>query len=62
MKRIITVYLKPYYGRMAGGFTIKFLGSIMDLFIPWILSHIIDVVIPTGDRTLIYIWGGGMIL
>lgn len=62
MKRIITVYLKPYYGRMAGGFTIKFFGSIMDLFIPWILSHIIDVVIPTGDRTLIYIWGGGMIL
>lgn len=62
MKRIITIYLKPYFGRMAGGFAIKFFGSIMDLFIPWILSHIIDVVIPTGDRTLIYIWGGGMIL
>ncbi len=62
MKRIISVYLKPYFARMAAGFTIKFTGSIMDLFIPWILSHIIDVVIPTGDRNQIYLWGGGMIL
>jgi len=62
MKRVITYYLKPYYFRMGVGFTIKFIGSIMDLCIPWILAHIIDVIIPMQNMNLIWLWGGGMIL
>lgn len=61
MRRIITYYLKPYYLRMGIGFAIKFVGSIMDLFIPWILAYVIDTVIPTGVMRDIYVWGAGMI-
>ena len=57
MKKVLTVYLRPYYARMALGFCIKFFGAIMDLFLPWILAFIIDSVIPTGDKRLIYLYG-----
>ena len=57
MKKVLTVYLRPYYARMALGFVIKFFGTIMDLFLPWILAFIIDSVIPTGDKRLIYLYG-----
>ncbi|MBR6526811.1 MAG: ABC transporter ATP-binding protein [Lachnospiraceae bacterium] len=60
MKRILG-YLKPYYLRMAVGFTIKFLGTIVELMIPWILSHMIDEVIPLQDAGKIYLWGGAML-
>ena len=60
MKRIIGYYLRPYYGRMAVGFLIKFLGAVMDLFIPWILAYVIDNVIPVGSLRLIFLWGGIM--
>lgn len=53
----LTVYLKPYYFRMFVGFIIKFIGTIMDLFIPWILSHLIDEVAPTGNIPSILRWG-----
>ena len=46
MKRIITEFLKPFYGRMAVGVCFKFTGSIMDLIITSILAYIIDQVIP----------------
>ena len=62
MKRIITFYLRPYYRRMAVGFLIKFLGAIMDLFIPWILAYVIDSVIPVGSIGLIFVWGGVMLI
>lgn len=61
MKRVITYYLKPYYLRMSIGFLIKFIGSIMDLCLPWILAHIIDVIIPMQDMGMIWLWGGGMV-
>ena len=57
MKKVLTVYLRPYYARMALGFCIKFFGTIMDLFLPWILAYIIDSVIPTGDKRMIYLYG-----
>lgn len=62
MKQIIFRYLKPYFGRMGIGFIIKFVGTIMDLCIPYILAHIIDFIIPMGDRHLVALWGVLMIL
>lgn len=62
MKEIIQKYIKPYFPQMGVGFFIKFIGTIMDLFIPYILAHIIDVVIPTGEKAMIFLWGAGMIL
>ncbi len=61
MKRIFG-YLKPYIGRMTFGFVIKFIGTIMDLCLPWILAYIIDYIIPTKNINLIFIWGGLMIV
>lgn len=61
MKRILS-YLKPYVGRMTLGFLIKFGGTIMDLFLPWILAYIIDNIVPTKNRGHIFLWGGVMIV
>ncbi len=57
MKQLVLRYLKPYYGRMGVGFLIKFLGTIMDLCIPYILAYIIDTVIPAKNRTAVMTWG-----
>jgi len=57
MKKVLLVYLKPYYGRMLVGFIIKFVGTIMDLCLPWILAYMIDTVIPNDEKSRIYIWG-----
>ena len=60
--KMVLRYLRPRYAAMAGGFCIKFLGTIMDLALPWILSYILDNVIPLRDRRLIWIWGGVMVI
>lgn len=57
VKKIVSVYLKPYYSRMAIGLVFKFTGTIMDLCIPWILAYMIDSVIPRGEIKGIYVWG-----
>lgn len=62
MKKVLTYYLRPYYFRMFGGFLIKFLGTIMDLLIPWVLAYIIDYVVPTGSLKKVFLWGGAMFL
>lgn len=62
MKKILTYYLAPYYRRMAAGISIKFFGTILDLLLPWTLAHMIDFVIPTGNRNEIFLWGGFMVL
>lgn len=62
MKKVITYYLKPYYFRMLGGFCIKFVGTIMDLCLPWILAYMIDTVIPNQQKSHIFIWGFVMII
>lgn len=62
MKKVVTFYLKPYYGRMALGFVIKFVGTIMDLCLPWILAYMIDTVIPQKEKAAIYVWGAAMII
>lgn len=61
MKKIFG-YLRPYIGRMSLGVIIKFIGTIMDLFIPWILAHIIDNIIPLQNINLIFVWGGLMVI
>ena len=45
MKQIFK-YLKPYTVNMIIGFSIKFTGTIVELAIPWILSYMIDEIIP----------------
>lgn len=60
MKRILS-YVRPYLARMSLGLFIKFSGTIMDLALPWILAHMIDDIVPLGDKNKIYLWGFIMI-
>ena len=55
-------YLRPLFKRMLLGVSIKFTGTIMDLFLPWILAYIIDVVIPTENINRVLLWGGVMVI
>lgn len=59
MKRILS-YLIPYRWRIALGLTIKFTGTIMDLLLPWILSYLIDTIVPRRSMVQIVIWGIAM--
>lgn len=59
--RIIFRYLKPFIPRMSLGLTIKFIGSVTELFLPWVLSYMIDTVAPTRDIPRVLLWGGAMI-
>ncbi|MEG1254651.1 ABC transporter ATP-binding protein [Clostridium sp.] len=61
MKQIFK-YLKPYKWAMIFGLSIKFTGTIVELALPWILSHMIDDVIPLKEVNLIVMWGGIMFL
>lgn len=56
MKKVF-LYLRPHVPRMILGVTIKFTGTIMDLFLPWILSYMIDVIVPKKDMTEILLYG-----
>lgn len=61
MKKVF-FYLKPYLPRMSVGLLIKFTGTIMDLALPWILSYMIDDIVPLKDVPLILIWGVIMVI
>ena len=54
-------YIRPYGFQLSFQFTIKFIGSIMDLFLPWLLAYIIDTVVPTHNIRSVYWFGGLMV-
>ncbi len=61
MRRIFA-YVKPFWHKMTAGFCIKMVATGAELFLPMILAHIIDQVIPLGSWELIAQWGGLMLL
>ena len=61
MKRVF-FYLKNCFWQMCGGLSMKMLAAVAELFIPWILARIVDVVIPTKNTTAVLLWGLGMVL
>ncbi len=61
MKTILN-YLKPFYKRMSLGFCIKVIGTLVELFLPYILSHILKDVVVTQSVPQVVYWGGLMIL
>lgn len=61
MRKILT-YLRPYVPGMLLGLAIKFIGTIMDLLLPWILAYTIDEIVPVRSIRLIVIWGLVMVL
>ncbi len=60
MKTVLK-YLNGYYGRMSIGLVIKILGTLSELIIPYILSHILENVINREIKDIIF-WGIIMML
>ncbi|MDR1630866.1 MAG: ABC transporter ATP-binding protein/permease [Oscillospiraceae bacterium] len=61
MKTLMS-YIKPYSFTIGIEFVIKFLGTIMDLFLPWLLSYMIDDVVPQNNLGAVYFYGSLMVL
>ena len=55
-------YLKPLSGRMALGLSIKMLGTLAELLLPLILTHILEKVIVLEDVGLIVLFGVLMVV
>jgi ATP-binding cassette subfamily B protein len=58
----IFTYLKPLRARLAKGMTIKVIGTLAELMIPFLLSYILENVIATNDASRIVLFGGLMAL
>jgi len=59
--KLIVRYCKPYAFRMLYGFLIKILGTFADLGLPWVLSYILDEVVPLGEIRPVLYWGAFML-
>lgn len=59
--RFIGHYLKKYVKIMIVGATIKMFGSLVELFIPYVLEHIIDDVAPERQISKVLLWGAIML-
>jgi len=61
MKKILK-YVSEYTALVAVSMIIKFTGTITELLIPYILQHIIDVIIPQKNFEKILFWGVLMLM
>lgn len=61
MKKVMS-YLLPYRLVLSWTLFVKFIASILDLFIPFILAIILDDIVPQKEPRLVYLWGGLMAL
>ena len=59
--KLIIKYCKPYMWRMLYGFLIKIAGTFADLGLPWVLSYILDNVVPLGEIRPVLYWGAFML-
>ncbi len=55
-------YMSPLKWYMLGGLMLKFFAALMNLCVPALLSMIIDVAVPAGSKSMIFLGGGLMIL
>ena len=59
--KIVFKYLREFYGRMTVGLIIKITGTLAELMLPYILSHILANVLGSGMGDILF-WGGMMIV
>lgn len=55
-------YLKPYKATVASALTIKFIGSVSELFLPFLLEYIVNTAVPAKSRSAIFIAGALMLV
>ena len=58
----VLTYIKPLQGRLIKGVTVKTIGTIAELFIPFLLSYILENVIVSNDVGQILLYGGLMMI
>ena len=61
MKRLMK-YIGPYMGLIMLAMFIKLLGAGLELMIPYLMEIILDDVVPAGQKGMIFVYGGGMLL
>lgn len=55
-------YLLPFKLKISAGLTVKIIGTVVELFLPYILSHILKNVVVEQSVTKILFWGALMII
>lgn len=60
--KMIFRYMRPYWKMILFGVILKLFSAMTELMVPYILEHLIDEVVPAGERRDIWIWGGLMML
>lgn len=60
--RNLEKYIRPYWGFIILTTLIKLLGTVVELFIPFLMEIILDEKVPAGDQNAVYLYGGGMLL
>ncbi|MCD7843382.1 MAG: hypothetical protein LUG17_02000 [Clostridiales bacterium] len=55
-------YLKRYKGLVAACMSLKLLGTVLELLLPYVLEYLIDTVAPTENLRLVALWGGVMLV
>ncbi len=61
MKWVIT-YIRPLKTRILKGISVKIIGTVAELLIPFLLSYILENVIETNDVSQILLFGGLMVV
>ena len=61
MKRIVS-YLYPHRAAIAFQLSVKIVGTLTELLLPWMLQVILDDYVPQKRMDAILLWGGGMVL
>ena len=59
--KLILRYLRPLWRAVTLGLIIKVLATLFELTLPYILSHILDEVVPQGELLPILKWGAVMV-
>ncbi len=58
--KLIFKHMKMHWKLVALAILIKFLGSVSELSLPYILEYIIDEIVPSGNLTRVLLWGSLM--
>ena len=59
--KLIGQYIKKYQKLFMFGLGFKFISSVLELLIPYVMEHIIDTVALSGNLMRVLLWGAGMI-
>lgn len=63
--KLILYYIRPYVKRITGGLIMKFVGTVLELFLPWLLTFILTSAVTRAREEgmgIVYLWGGVMLL